>query len=86
MYEILIEERAIKCLKKLSTEIKQKIKKSITSLSTLPRTTGSVKLKGSGYYRIRVSNYRIIYEIEDDKLLVRVIFIGHRKDIYRNIK
>jgi len=86
MYEIVIEQQTKKYLKKLPQEIRHRINNAISSLSNLPRPSGSVKLKGSNYYRIRISDYRIIYEIKDNKLIFLVIFIGHRKDVYRNIK
>jgi mRNA interferase RelE/StbE len=48
-----------------------------------PRPVGYKKLKGRDGYRIRVANYRIIYEIIDQQLIVEVIALGHRKDIYQ---
>jgi mRNA interferase RelE/StbE len=51
-------------------------------LGSNPRPNGCKKLKGRDGYRIRVSDYRIIYEIQDNVLLVDVIDLGHRKDIY----
>jgi mRNA interferase RelE/StbE len=47
-----------------------------------PRPHGVKKLKGRDGYRIRVGNYRIIYEVYDDQLIIDIIAIGHRKDIY----
>lgn len=86
MYEIVIEQQAKKYLKKLPQEIRFRINNTICTLSNTPRPMGSVKLKGSNFYRIRVSDYRIIYEIQDNELILIIIFIGHRKDVYRNIK
>ena len=51
-------------------------------LPTNPRPPGYKKLKGWNGYRIRVADYRIIYEVFDDELIVDVITLGHRKDIY----
>ncbi|TVR84902.1 MAG: type II toxin-antitoxin system RelE/ParE family toxin, partial [Chitinophagaceae bacterium] len=48
-----------------------------------PRPQGFIKLKGRDAFRIRVANYRIIYEIQDSILLVDVVDLGHRKDIYK---
>lgn len=50
---------------------------------TTPVRTGCVKLSGQDAYRVRVGDYRIIYTIEDDKLIVLVIDVGHRRDVYR---
>jgi mRNA interferase RelE/StbE len=52
------------------------------NLAENPRPVGCEKLSVQEYYRIRLGNYRIIYSIEDDKLIIIVIKIGHRKDIY----
>ncbi len=85
MYEILIERRAKKLLKNLPQDIKRRIDKSISSLALEPRPVGCKKLKDSRHYRIRISDYRVVYDIEDDRLLILVIDIGHRKDVYRNL-
>lgn len=53
-----------------------------SGLSKDPRPQGSLKLKGRNEYRIRVGNYRIIYDIYDSKLIVGVATFGHRKDVY----
>lgn len=67
---------------KLSDTIAAPIFEAIISLKQNPRSTGYIKLKGRNAYRIRTGDYRIIYEIIDDILLVDVINLGHRKDIY----
>lgn len=58
------------------------IKEAIYSLAHNPRPHGYIKLKGRAGYRIRVANYRIVYDVFDEVLLVEVINLGHRKDIY----
>ncbi|MBC7652260.1 MAG: type II toxin-antitoxin system RelE/ParE family toxin [Deinococcales bacterium] len=60
-----------------------KIKRAIFGLAENPRPNGYKKLKGRDGYRIRVADYRIIYEIFDDILTIDVIDLGHRKDIYK---
>jgi mRNA interferase RelE/StbE len=82
MYQIKIERKAQKKLAKISVPYYSNIKTAILSLAENPRPTGCKKLKGREAYRIRVSNYRIIYEVVDDALLVLVIDVGHRRDIY----
>ncbi|MBV6478256.1 MAG: hypothetical protein HGGPFJEG_01006 [Ignavibacteria bacterium] len=81
-YQITIRKRAVKILEDINEPFYSKIKKAVYSLADNPRPTGYKKLKGRNGYRIRVSNYRIIYEVFDDVLLVDVITLGHRKDIY----
>jgi mRNA interferase RelE/StbE len=58
------------------------LKSAIFSLAENPRPNGYRKLKGRPGYRLRVADYRIIYDIIDNDLIVNVINIGHRKDIY----
>jgi mRNA interferase RelE/StbE len=58
------------------------LKNSIYALAENPRPTGCKKLKGRDSYRIRVADYRVIYEIADKVLSIEVIAIGHRRNIY----
>jgi mRNA interferase RelE/StbE len=55
---------------------------ALRKLSVNPRPSGCKKIKGRDAWRIRVGDYRAIYEIEDGKLIIRIISIGHRKDVY----
>jgi mRNA interferase RelE/StbE len=59
------------------------IKNANASLADNPRPYGYKKLKGEDAFRIHVGEYRIIYEIEDDKIIVTIVSVGHRKDIYK---
>lgn len=81
-YSITIKKAAIKTLEKLNEPAYSRIKTSIYSLSENPRPNGFKKLKGRDGYRIRVGEYRIIYDVFDSSLVVDVIDLGHRKDIY----
>lgn len=81
-YKITISRKAIKVLEKIHEPYYSQIKISIYQLAEDPRPIGSKKLKGRDGYRIRVGNYRIIYEIIDRILTIDIIAIGHRKDIY----
>ncbi len=82
MYSIEFSKKAQKKLDKLSDEIANPILSAIGSLSENPRPRGYKNLKGRKGYRIRVGNYRVIYEIFDNVLLIEVVDLGHRKDIY----
>ena len=82
-YEIFFNPKAEKQLDKLSNQVVKPILEAILSLSEDPRPSGCKKLIGRPAYRIRVQNYRVIYEVLDKVLLVEVIAIGHRKDIYK---
>jgi mRNA interferase RelE/StbE len=82
-YNILIKKSASKELKNLPHKDLPKIITKIESLADVPRPQGVEKLTSQENYRLRVVNYRIIYSIEDDRLIVLIIMIGHRKDVYR---
>ena len=82
MYVIIYEKLAKRQLKKLPKQIAQRIEERIGELADEPRPNGCLKLTGQESYRIRVGDYRIIYEIEDDILTVLVVKIGHRRDVY----
>jgi mRNA interferase RelE/StbE len=81
-YQISISKTAQKQLDKLSDTIADPILDAIATLAANPRPSGVKKLKGRDGYRIRKGDYRIIYDIHDYVLIVDVIAIGHRKDIY----
>lgn len=83
VYEILLSKATRKQLASLPVFIHNKIIEDISALAEVPRPAGCKKLKGyKNAYRIRVGDYRIIYEVEDKILRVIIIAIGHRKDIY----
>jgi mRNA interferase RelE/StbE len=82
-YKILIKPSAVKELNKIPKKEFSKITDKINSLSHDPRPSGCEKLAAQSAYRIRQGSYRIIYTIEDDKLTILVIKVGHRRDVYR---
>ncbi|MEX1193135.1 MAG: type II toxin-antitoxin system RelE/ParE family toxin [Brumimicrobium sp.] len=82
-YTILLTKKAKKQLDKLKNNIADPIIEAISNLAYEPRPNGSIKLKGRDSYRIRIGNYRVIYEIQDEELIIDVIALGHRKDIYK---
>ena len=83
-FSIRIKKSAYKELEAVATKAdRRRITERIQSLADNPRPLGSQKLSGRERYRIRQGNYRILYTIEDGVLIVHVIKIGHRKDVYR---
>lgn len=70
-------------MKKLDGRIQRKITVAIEKLEHDPRPHGAKKLIGRDGWRIRIGNYRVVYVIEDGKLLVMIIRVAHRKDVYR---
>ena len=81
-YDVFILRRAQKELADLPKTNYFRIRDSIASLGSNPRPTGCKKLTGREGWRIRSGDYRIIYEIDDQKRRVTILSIGHRKDIY----
>ncbi len=81
-YHITLKKRVISTLQKINEPYYSAIKTAIYSLADNPRPQGYKKLKGRNGYRIALGVYRIIYEIFDDVLLIDVIELGHRKDVY----
>jgi len=81
-YSIEIKKSASKEIAKLPKAILPRILEKISLLENEPRPTGCKKLSADEKYRIRVGNYRILYEIIDDKLIIYVVKVSHRKDVY----
>ena len=81
-YSISLKKRAIKALQNIDEPYYSNIKEAIYNLADNPRPYGYIKLKGRQGYRIRVADYRIIYDIFDKILEIDVVEIGHRKEIY----
>lgn len=83
-YSIQLTSKAQKSLKKLEKRILIKIASLIDSLQDSPRPNGVKKMKGhDNRYRVREGDYRVVYQIDDGQLLILIIDLGHRKDIYR---
>jgi len=85
IYEVKFTKGARKMFRKLSQEVQERIQTKIDELAIEPRPNGVKKLKGEeNAYRIRVGDYRVIYEIFDDVLLVSVVEVGHRSNVYKD--
>jgi mRNA interferase RelE/StbE len=84
MYRVLLERGAEKDLARLSSEIHDRVIVAIQALALNPRPPGCRKLTGSkNDWRIRVGDYRVIYEIADEIRIVRVNRVRHRREVYR---
>ncbi|MDQ7032715.1 MAG: type II toxin-antitoxin system RelE/ParE family toxin [Desulfonauticus sp.] len=82
-YNIFILRKAQKELSKIVGRDYNHIKEAIWNLRSEPRPKGCKKLTGRAGWRIRVGNYRIIYEIDDTQKNITILHIGHRRDIYK---
>jgi len=83
MFSLLILPRAQKELARLPEREFERIRDAIRSLAELPRPPGCLKLSGREGWRIRVGDYRVLYEIDDGAETVTVQHVGHRRDVYR---
>ena len=83
-YRLRIKKSATKEIEKLTQTDRIRIIQAIEKLAQNPRPVGSQKLSGQEKFRIRVGNYRVLYEIIDDELIIFVVKVAHRKDVYRN--
>ncbi|WP_269527169.1 type II toxin-antitoxin system RelE family toxin [Coraliomargarita parva] len=82
-YKLEFAPSVRKDLKKIHKKEVLRILAAVEDLAKDPRPIGSKKLTNEELYRIRVGNYRVLYEIHDKRLIVHVVKVGHRRDIYR---
>ena len=83
-YRIELTPAAVRQIRRLPTQDRQRLSIRIDSLAGSPRPPGSKRLAGScGLYRVRLGNYRIVYAVHDDVLLIVVIGVGQRREVIR---
>lgn len=82
-YSVSIKQSAVKQLEKVAWEDRQRIIAAIEQLKTNPSAGSVLKGEFSGLRRIRIGAYRVVYEVQDQQLVVLVIRIGHRREVYR---
>jgi mRNA interferase RelE/StbE len=83
-YRVLIKPSAVKEIEAVSRKKdRQRIVKRIEQLGDDPGPVGCQKISGQNRYRVRQGSYRIVYGVEEDQLIVYVVKVGHRKDVYR---
>ena len=83
-YAITFKPSADRELRRLPVEVQRRIVRAVEPLAENPRPAGVVKMSGDeNLWRIRVGAYRIIYEIHDDRLVVLVLRVGHRQNVYQ---
>ncbi|MCH9626932.1 MAG: hypothetical protein S4CHLAM2_05640 [Chlamydiales bacterium] len=85
LYKIHFHKHCLKELEKIAPPFRKSISRKIEALSDDPRPNGCKKLKGSdkeALYRIHAGDYRAVYTIQDEALVVLVVQVGHRRDVY----
>ena len=85
IYALIYSELVLKQLKKLNKEMQQRILHSLERCRIRPQAHVK-RLVGVEYFRLRVGDYRIILDIQDDKLIIFVVELGHRKNVYKKSK
>jgi len=81
-YRIELRPAAARALRKLDPVVRPRIQGAIGLLADDPRPPASRPLRGRPGYRVRVGDYRIIYTVADDVLLIAVVTLGHRREVY----
>lgn len=83
-YEVRLARRAVRSLASLERREQQRIRAALDLLADNPRPPNCVAMQGEdSVYRVRVGDYRIVYEVIDAVLLVHVVRVGHRREVYR---
>ena len=83
-YKIVIKKSAAKEIEKIEKKDRIRVIEKIRSLMFDPHPVGSKKLSGQEKYRIRQGNYRILYQVINDELIINVVKVGHRRDVYKS--
>ncbi len=83
MYRVEVRRQAQRALDRLPKSDFQAVVNTLTDLEQTPRPRGIEKVKGTGLWRIRQGDYRIVYAIDDNARLVTIVRVGHRREIYR---
>ena len=84
-YRVEISKKAEKELKNIERNTAVRIGIKLMALGNEPRPRQSVKLKGTDFHRLKVGDYRVIYQIKDSEEIVNVLSVGHRREVYRGI-
>ena len=83
-YQVALAPAAARQLRKFDPQVRRRVQAAIELLATEPRPPAATQLVGgAGEWRVRTGDYRIVYEIEDERLLVLVLSAGHRREIYQ---
>ena len=83
-YRVALAPAAARQLRKFDPQVRRRVQAAIELLATEPRPPAATRLVGgAGEWRVRTGDYRIVYEIEDERLLVLVLSAGHRREIYQ---
>ncbi len=83
MYEVITPRRVQRVIAALPTTDSRRVLMAIKALADSPRPPSATKLRGEDLWRIRVGDYRVVYAVEDQRLVVTIVRVGHRREVYR---
>jgi len=83
IFQIIWSESAAKKLKKLDKTVAKRIFKKVSELSENPYHSDVTKIIGNSYFRLRIGDYRVIFDIQNDMLRMLILNVGHRKNVYK---
>jgi mRNA interferase RelE/StbE len=84
-YALEIKRSAQKSIRSLSKRDAERVRDTINALAEDPTPRGASSVTGTPFLRVRVGNYRIVYEVRREELLILVIRVGHRREVYRSL-
>lgn len=85
-YAIVFVQSALKEIRRLPQIVVSRLRERIAALADDPRPAGVEKIQGyEDHYRIRIGNYRVVYEVADQVRIITIVRVGHRKDVYRRL-
>ena len=83
-YEVVIPDRVAKAIRQLDESVKERVIDRIEALRTEPRAPGTVAMRNeANTYRVRIADYRVVYEVRDAEHIVLIVQVGHRREVYR---
>ena len=84
-YEVRFARPVAKGLRRMDRAEARRVVEAAETLSEDPRPSNAQKVQGTPYLRIRVGSYRVVYEVRDEALVVLVVKVGHRREVYRGL-
>ena len=84
-YRITWSRRATRSLRGLETATRRRVVDKVRNLADDPRPPDCESVRGYPYFRVRVGDYRIVYDVQDDEVRVSIVLVGHRREIYQQM-
>jgi mRNA interferase RelE/StbE len=85
-YTITWSRRATRSLRNLEASTRRRVIDRVRDLANDPRPPDCEALRGYPYFRVRVGDYRVVYDIRDEEIRIAIVLVGHRREIYEQVK